>query len=186
MAPRSQRKLGLLLLAALLLTLSVLSLTACGSSSDEKTGLMEGEPVELGQLQWNVLFSRFLNHNDTEAREYLVGQPPPPPGYYYLGIFVQIINKDHDNTETLPDSLTVVDTQHHVYHAIDSSSIYALKLGSTVPPEDQVPAMDSTPQVGPINGSMILFKIPDPAAELRPLQLVIPGEDGPATVDLDL
>ena len=52
--------------------------------------------------------------------------------------------------------------------------------------EDDVPAIDSAAQVGPIQGSMLLFKMNDEAMENRPVQLVINGEDGPATVDIDL
>ena len=45
-------------------------LSACGYSSDSKE-VVEGEPVKLGELQYNVIFSRFLNPNDTEDAAYL-------------------------------------------------------------------------------------------------------------------
>jgi len=61
-----------------------------------------------------------------------------------------------------------------------------MHLGDSVGPEDDVPAADSTAQVGPIQGSLVLFKMPDENKENRPVQLVINGEDGPATVDIDL
>ena len=90
------------LAAALLLVGLSLSIAACGSSSEEKTGLMEGEPVTLGDLQYNVVFSRFLNPHDVEDHEYLVGQPPPPADAAYFGVFVQIINKSHDRERVDP------------------------------------------------------------------------------------
>ena len=147
---------------------------------------MEGEPVELGPLQWNVIFSRFLNPSDEEDQAYLVGQRQPPADATYLAVFVQILNKDKEGPQRLPSTLTILDTEHQSYESLPSDSLYALQLGGRVAAEDQVPALDSSPQVGPIKGSMVLFLIPDKAAEDRPLELVIPGEDGPATVDLDL
>jgi hypothetical protein len=174
------------LTAALFAVALALAVAACGSSSEEKTGLIEGEPVTLGNLQYNVVFSRFLNPHDTEDREYLVGQAPPPPDAAYLGVFVQIINKSHDRHEPLPEEFKVIDTEEQEFTSLASDSIYALPLGGSIGPEDVAPALDSTPQVGPIGASLVLFEIPDAASENRPLQLVIPGTDGPATVDLDL
>jgi hypothetical protein len=178
-----RRRSTVCLLASLVLAAS--GLAGCGESN-EKEGLMEGEPVELGQLQWNVIFSRFLNPSDAEDHAYLVGQRPPPADATYLGVFVQILNKDKEGPQHLPPTLTIVDTEHQSYESLPSESLYALQLGGEIASEDQVPALDSPPQVGPIKGSLVLFLIPDKAAEDRPLELVIPGEDGPATVDLDL
>ena len=175
-----------LLGAALLGALLSLSIAACGSSSDEKTDLMEGEPVTLGNLQYNVVFSRFLNPHDVEDHEYLVGQVPPPADGAYLGVFVQIINKSHDRPEPIPGEFKVVDTEEQEFTSLASDSTYALPLGGSIGTEDIAPALDSTPQVGPIGASLVLFEIPDAAAENRPLQFVIPGTDGPASIDLDI
>ncbi len=174
-----------LLCAALLGALLSLSIAACGSS-DEKTGLMEGEPVTLGNLQYNVVFSRFLNPHDIEDHGYLVGQAPPPADGAYLGVFVQIINKSHDRPEPIPAQFKVVDTEEQEFTSLASDSTYALPLGGSIGAEDVAPALDSTPQVGPIGASMVLFEIPDGAAESRPLQFEIPGTDGPASIDLDI
>jgi hypothetical protein len=178
-----RRRSTVCLLASLVLAASALA--GCGESN-EKEGLMEGEPVELGPLQWNVIFSRFLNPSDEEDRGYLVGQEPPPADATYLGVFVQILNKDKENPQRLPATLTILDTEHQSFDSLPTESLYALPLGGDVSPEDRIPPLDSSPEVGPIKGSLVLFLIPDKAAEDRPLELVIPGEDGPATVDLDL
>ncbi len=74
------RRLVLPLLAALLLLAAVaVGAAGCGYSSDSKD-VVEGEPVKLGDVKYNVVFSRFLNPNDTEDAAYLVGQPKPPVG----------------------------------------------------------------------------------------------------------
>jgi hypothetical protein len=175
------RRLACLLSAFLLLAAGI---GACGETED-KQDLVEGEPVELGELQYNVLFSRFLNPYDTEDAEYLVGQPPPEPDQLYLGVFVQILNKNKESAESIPSGWVINDTSGASYLPLPSESPYALHFDAPIPPEDQVPALDSTPQAGPIAGSLVLFSIPDVATDNRPLELTIPGEDGPAKVELD-
>lgn len=175
------RRIALPLLAALALALA---LAACGSSSDSKD-VVEGEPVELGELQYNVVFSRFLNPNDNEDSAYLVGQPPAPPGSAYFGVFLEVQNESEE-PQTLPDSLTIADADRETFEALPSESLYALPFGGEVESQEQIPILDSTPQQGPIEGSVVLFELPAQASENRPLVLSIPGPEGPATVTLDL
>jgi hypothetical protein len=162
-----------------------LVLAACGSSEEDKD-VSEGIPVELGELQYNVLFSRILNPYDVEDREYLVGQLPPAADEVYFGVFVEVLNKDKESPQTIPPDWTVTDTERNEFHPVPSESPYALPLGEAVEPEDQVPALDSSAQLGPIKGSLVLFRITDRATEARPLELEIPGEGGPARVELDI
>ncbi|MCB0860123.1 MAG: hypothetical protein KDB54_05655 [Solirubrobacterales bacterium] len=173
------------LVLALVVAISGLGLAACGGGHEEKTGLAEGEIVELGPLQYNVLFTRPLNINDIEDSEYLVGKPAPGPNEMYIGVFVHVHN-DSDDPETIPESFQIETTAGRKYENIPSESIYALQPGATVEANDNIPQTDSTAQVGPIGASMVLFKINRESAEQRPVQLTIDGEDGPATFDLDL
>jgi len=175
---------ALFLLAALALAAVAVGLSACGWSSDSKE-VVEGEPVKLGELQYNVVFSRFLNPNDNEDSAYLVGQPPAPPGSAYFGVFLEVQNED-ESPHPLPNSLAITDADHTVFEAIPSESLYALPFGGEVEAQEQVPVLDSTPQQGPIEGSLVLFRLPASASENRPLLLSIPGPEGPATVTLDL
>ncbi|MGK2932273.1 MAG: hypothetical protein ACSLFD_05835 [Solirubrobacterales bacterium] len=175
---------GLALLAIVLF--SGFAVAACGVDHDEKEGIVEGEPVHLGHLEYNVLFTRPLNRDDVEDKEYLVGQPPADPDQTYIGVFVKIKNTSEDDSATLPEHFELVDTEGQRFENIPSESIYALEPGIEVGPEDDVPAIDSTAQVGPIQASLLLFLLPDEALELRPVELHIEGEDGPATVELDL
>ena len=161
------------------------TLAACGSSTDIKS-LGEGESVRLGDLQYTVVFSRFLNPSDVEDHGYLVGQPEPKPSQLYLGVFVQIQNKSNSRSVPIPSGWVVTDTQHNAYSPIPSRSPYALHVGRYISPEDQAPALDSSAQVGPIQGSMLLYLLPDSANENRPLTLTVPGQGGPAEVVLDL
>jgi hypothetical protein len=178
------RRLVLPLLATLALSALVLGVSACGYESHEKD-VVEGEPVELGELNYNVIFSRFLNPNDNEDAAYLVGQPPAPEGSSYFGVFFEVQNES-DEPQTLTDSLTITDAGHQTFDALPSESLYALPFGGEVEPQEQIPVLDSTPQQGPIEGSVAIFLLPAEASENRPLTMEISGPEGPAEVTLDL
>jgi hypothetical protein len=179
------RRLVLPLLAALALCLIVVGVSACGYSSSSKD-VSEGEPVVLGDLQFNVTFSRYLNPNDNEDSAYLVGQKPAPEGYNYFGIFFEIQNESEE-PQTLPSTLKITDATEETYNVIPSESLYALEFGGEVESQEQIPVLDSTAQQGPIEGSLALFLLPAEASDNRPLTLHIPGADGEdAEVKLDL
>jgi len=173
------------LVLALVLAVSGFAVSACGSSEEEKTGLAEGEPVKLGSLEYNVLFTRPLNINDIEDSEYLVGKPAPGPDQMYIGVFVHVHNSS-DDPQQIPDTFKIKTTTGIEYENIPSKSVYALDPGATVQPHDNIPQTDATAQVGPIGASMLLYLINRQSAEERPVQLYIEGEDGPATFNLDL
>lgn len=181
----SNRRFGLSLIAALALAAVSLGVAACGYESHE-TEVAEGEPVTLGELDFNVTFSRYLNPADNEDSAYLVGQPPPPDGSSYFGIFFEVQNESSE-PQTLPETLRITDADKRGYEAIPSESLYALELGGEVEPEEQVPVLDSTAQLGAIEGALVLFVLPEEASENRPLILHIPGPgDETAEVTLDL
>lgn len=177
-------RLALPLLATLALALLALTVTACGHSSDSKE-VVEGEVVELGELKYQVVFSRFLNPNDNEDSAYLVGQPEPEKGSTYFGVFLEVQNKSEE-TQKLAETFTIVDADHEKFDAIPSESLYAFPFGGEVESQEPIPAPDSTPQQGPIEGSLVLFELPAAASENRPLTLLIDGPEGPAEVTLDL
>jgi hypothetical protein len=172
------------LLAAFALVALALAVSACGWSSDSKE-VAEGEPVKLGELQYNVIFSRFLNPNDNEDAAYLVNQPPPKKGSTYFGVFVEVQNKSEE-TQELSSGFTITDADEQEFAAIPSESLYAFPFGGKVESQEPIPAPDSTPQQGPIEGSLVLFELPGDASENRPLTLAIDGPEGPAEVTLDL
>jgi hypothetical protein len=181
--PRSRRLLPPLL-AALALAALALGVSACGYSSDSKD-VVEGESVALGELKYTVIFSRFLNPNDNEDSAYLVGQPQLPSAHSYFGVFFEVQNES-EKPQTLPSAFEITDAGHQAYHSLSSESLYALPFGGEVESQEQIPVLDSTPQQGPIEGSVVLFDLPAAASESRPLTLHIPGPEGPAEVTLDL
>jgi hypothetical protein len=159
-------------------------LAACGEEEHELE-VVEGEPVELGGVEYNVVISRFLNPDDTEDAEYLVGEPDPGPEQLYLGVFVQVSNEGEDPAEVSED-FTVVDTRGIEYEPVASESPYALEA-TTLDPGDELPSPDSTAASGPIQGAMVLFLIDQGSTENRPLELEIPGASGETgLVELDI
>ena len=169
------------LLALLALTAGV---SACGYSSNSKQ-TNEGEPLQLGELEYNVTFSRYLNPNDSEDAAYLEGQGEAPKGESYFGVFFEVQNKS-DEPQQLPSTLTITDAEDNEFKVIPSKSIFALPFEGTVEPEEQIPVLDSAAQQGPIEGSVAIFLIPEEASENRPLTLHIEGAEEKGEVTLDL
>jgi hypothetical protein len=184
MSPLRRPLLSLLALLALLLL--VVGVSACGYES-ESTHVMEGESVELGELKYNVTFSRYLNPKDNEDEAYLVGQKEAPKGESYFGVFLEVQNES-DEPQVLPSSLTITDVDENEFEVLESESIFALPFDGEVESEEQIPRLDTPAQLGPIEGSVAIFLLPESASENRPLTLHIPGGEGEegAEVTLDL
>lgn len=174
------------LLALLALLVFAVAVSACGYESDSKS-VAEGESVELGDLKYNVTFSRYLNPNDTEDEAYLVGQKEAPKGETYFGVFFEVQNES-DEPQPLPSTLKITDADEQEYEVLESESIFALPFDGTVEAEEQIPPLDTAAQLGPIEGSVAIFLLPEEASENRPLTLHIPGEgdEEGAEVKLDL
>jgi hypothetical protein len=180
------------LAAALALAAGV---SACGEEEADPAGVggtsvvheeaVEGEPLELGELSYNVQITRFLNPDDPEDREYVVGLPEPESGVAYLGVFMVIEN---DSEEALPsaDEYTVTDTLGEEFELVESESPYALDVGIEVPAEGELPLPNTTAATGPNQGSMLVFEVADSVSENRPLQLEVDSSEGSGGIVLDI
>lgn len=173
---------------AILLALCALAmagtLTACGEE-EEELEVAEGEPVEVNGLAYNVALTRFLNANDNQDAEYLVGQPPAGPGKNYLGVFLTVENEGEEPLFS-SSRYVVVDTQGERFEPLESESPYALEPGARVPAEGELPLDDTTAAAGPIQGAMLLFYVTDDVTENRPLELEIETVSQTGTVELDI
>jgi hypothetical protein len=174
---------------ALLAVLSVAALVAAVGASacgeEELAEAVEGQPIEIGGLEYNVQITRFLNPDDTEDAEYLLGQPPPEPGTSYLGVFMVIEN---ESEEALPSATgyTVIDTVGNEFEPADSESAYALEIGAEVPAEGSIPIPNTTAATGPNHGSLLVFPVLDEVSDNRPLKLEITSAEGSGEVILDI
>ena len=180
------RRLVPALLAALAFSVLALGVAACGYESHEKD-VVEGEPVQLGELSFNVTFSRYLNPADNEDSAYLVGQPPPPEGSTYFGVFFEVQNES-DDPQTLPSTLTITDADHNEYDVLPSESIYALPVRRRSRTAGTGPGARLDRPAGRDRGLRWRSSCcrPRPPTN-RPLTLHIPGADGESgEVKLDL
>ena len=172
------------LAATCLLALIAIAAAGCGPDAVESEG-KEGEPVGVADLQYNVQITRFLNPDDNEDAEYLVGQPPAPAGKAYLGVFL-VIDNQTDELHPSADSYTVSDTLKNEYEPVESDSPYALEIGADVPADEQLPLPDTTPYAGFNKGSLLIFEVDESVSENRPLRMEIEssGESGEITLDI--
>jgi hypothetical protein len=158
---------------------------ACGE--EKETHVVEGEPIELGDLRINVQITRFLNPALPDDAEYLEGEPAPPTGQDYMGVFMEIENEG-DEEVRLPtaEQIEIVDTTDARYSPVESESPFALPLGGIIEPGAEVPATDTAASSGPIQGSFVLFLVDQTVSENRPLELELEADGDKGTVELDI
>ncbi len=180
----NRRRFTAPLLAALMLVVLGLGVAACGSG--EPREVEEGEIVRIGGLKYSVIFSRYLNPNDNEDKAYLKGLEPAQDEHNYFGVFLQVKNPTHE-TLGVADELTITDADGQKFEAIENESEFAFPFGAQVTENEWIPELDTTASSGPIQGSVVIFELPEEVSANRPLLLHIPGppkESG--TVKLDL
>ena len=199
----------------LALALFVAAIVAGCGEEEEELHVVEGEPLEMGDLSYTAQISRFLNPDDPEDEGYLAGQEPPDPKQVYFGVFLTVDNETGEDQE-LPDDFLLRSTESDpeatsgagIYEPIPSSSVYALQLPgledealagidsgaindlqpASVPADDELPLADTTAAEGVIGGAMLLFLVDLEVTENRPLELEVPGEPGsrPGFIELDI
>jgi hypothetical protein len=171
--------------AAILALLALAGTLASCGGTEHGLEVAEGEPVELGELTYNVQLTRFLNPNDIEDAEYLVGQPPAGPGNSYLGVFLRIANES-DEEHPSAEHYELTDIRGDRYEPVETDSPFALSIGTTARPDGQLPPVNSTAATGPAAGALLLFRVDDAVIDRRPVRLEIATEDGTAEIELDI
>jgi hypothetical protein len=162
-------------------------LAGCGEEEGEDAlEAVEGEPLHLDELIYNVAITRFMNPEETSDAEYLVGQAPEPPGKSYLGVFLLIKNDNEDEATESAHGYVVTDAGGREYEPLESESPYAMEIGATVEADGTIPEQDTTAAAGPIQGAMLLFLVDDDVSEERPLELDIESADHTGVVELDI
>ena len=171
---------------AVLLALALVGAVGCGNDLSKEAD--EGVPIELGDLEFNVQETRFLNPAQADDNEYLQGQKlPTPAGKSYLGVFLEV-NNDGDDTVRLPTNaeMSVVDTTGAAYESTPSTNDFAAPLGTELGGGEDVPAPGTAAANGPTQGAIVLFLVDQAVNENRPLKLEIDfeGETGEITLDI--
>jgi hypothetical protein len=185
------RLLRIVLATALLAVVAA----GCGESTSPKTTAeTEGLYLDINGLKYQIEMSRYMNPNDVEDAEYLVGLPegsePPGEDEIYFGVWVRVENVSE--TETLPaaSEWAIHDTQDNVYRPIPlDTDINPFAFEPVdVPPKTVIPLASSAAGQGPIQGSLLLFKIKNDSFQNRPLELRFSngGDSEEGTYDLDV
>lgn len=173
-------------LAAVVAIASGVVLSGCDTAPENADQVTEGQGIKIDDLLFNVQITRELNPFDTEDKAYLVGQKPLGPDEYYLGVFMRVQNEG-DASAQVPTDMSVVDTVGDTFKPLPSDSLFALRLGDTLHGGDQLPEGESVAANGPIQGSMVLFRIDTSAIQDRPLTLHITTSTGSTgEVELDI
>jgi hypothetical protein len=172
--------------AALVLGALALAVGACGEK--KQTHVVEGEPIEIGNLQFNVQLTRFLNPSDPEDAEYLEGeQVPAPTGKVYLAVFMETKNES-DSDVPLPtvDDMKVTDTTGGTYTPVDTNTVFGFPFGESLAGGAEIPTPDSAAASGPIKGSVVIFLVDQTVSENRPLELEVSANGAVGTIELDI
>jgi hypothetical protein len=153
----------------------------------------EGVYVDVGGLTYQVQLSRFLNPGDVEDRQYLMGLPEGipkelPGDEIWFGVWMRVKNYS-DVALTPTNTFTIIDTEENEFRPVplDVSSNPFVYDPFKLQHAQVLPTPDSAASSGPIQGSLILFRLKTDSLQNRPLRLEI--EQGGATtgeVDLDL
>jgi hypothetical protein len=183
------------LLTCLVAVAVALTVSACGNKEAETLhGDTEGSYLDLGGMKYQVQISRQLNPASVEDRDYLVGLPrdqrQPPAGQEWFAVFMRVEN-DGEKPARAATDYTITDTQDTKFKPVQipGENVFVYRGGGVLQPKAVLPAPDSAPGQGSIQGAMLLFKIPTRNLENRPLELSIRTPDAPgkvATVDLDV
>ncbi len=180
-------------LALAFAVIAAFALSACNKEDEILHGTTEGAYLDLGELKYQVQISRILNPSSVEDRAYLVGLTPAERrlkvGEQWFAVFIRVQNVTNEAKPAAID-YRIVDTQETTFRPIRlaADNVFAYR-GGNVSPHNVIPKPDSPAEQGSIQGSLLLFRIPNANLENRPLEFSIrtPRQPGVvATVDLDI
>ena len=188
-SPTSLRGRALVLLA---IAFAAVAFAGCGDKHAFTTEAeTEGVYLDVASLVYQVQLSRFLNPADVEDKEYLAGLPegtvPPGGDETWFGVWMRVKNYS-GATQRPTTEFKITDTENNEYRPVpqDPAVNPFVYVARPLPPAGVLPAPDSAAASGPIQGSLILFRLKTPSLQNRPLVLHIGSAGQEATVDLDL
>jgi hypothetical protein len=166
----------------------------CGSSSTATVADTEGLYLDINGLKYQIQMSRYLNPDDVEDREYLVGLPEGTEELaadeIYFGVWVRVENSSEDETLPAANVWEIHDTQDNVYRplSVDTEINPFVYEPVDVPPQTVIPLASSAAGQGPTQGLLLLFKLQIDSLQNRPLELRFSNGGGSTegTYDLDV
>jgi hypothetical protein len=162
------------LVLALLLALVA---AGCGSGTGvQTTAETEGLYLDINGLKYQIEMSRYMNPSDVEDRDYFIGLPSgtaqPAADETWFGVWVRVENVS-DETRPSADRWEIHDTLDNVYRPIpvDTKINPFVYQPQDVPPRTVLPLPSSAAGQGPVQGSLLLFKLKTDSLQNRPLEL---------------
>jgi hypothetical protein len=169
-------------------------LAGCGNKHELTTvAETEGIYLDVGGLTYQVQLSRFLNPGDVEDKEYLHGLPQGVPAQLpgdeiWFGVWMRVKNYS-DGALKPTNEFIITDTEENQFRPVplDSSANPFVYEPILLQHAQVLPTPDTAAASGPIQGSLILFRVKTDSLQNRPLKLAIeqPGTTS-GEVDLDL
>src|SRR5262245_38064789 len=165
----------------------------CGHE-DEQVADNEGLYTVVDGLKYQIQMSRYMKGNDVEARESIKGLPAgtaqPKADETWFGVWVRVQNEG-DKALPAADTWEIRDTQDNTFRPIPidtNANVFAFEKGVEVPPATVLPLSSSAAGQGPIQGSLLLFKLKTDSLQNRPLELRFSnGQQGEQGIyDLDV
>ena len=186
----TRRLLMVLVLAAALVA------GGCGADKQETRtiGQTEGTYIDVGGLKYQVQISRILNPSDVEDRNYLTQLPegtlPPKADEAWFGVWIRVENTNDSKTLPTASNFEIRDTQDNVFKPYDQTgNVFAYLPVDKLGPQDVLPNSEAPAGFGPVQGSLILFKLTTQTLQNRPLEFRIKSPNDPTDVgviDLDV
>jgi hypothetical protein len=167
----------------------------CGNKEDTRTiGQTEGLYIDVGELKYQVQISRILNPSDIEDRNYLTMLPqgtlPPKADEAWFGVWMRVENTNSEKSLPTASNFEIRDTQDNVFRPYDQTgNPFAYQAVDALGPNAVLPNSESPAGSGPIQGSLILFKLTTTSLANRPLEFRIISPTDPTNVgvvDLDV
>jgi hypothetical protein len=180
----------------LVAALSAAALLASGCGADKSKPITKAETegiyIDLDELKYQVQMSRYLNANDVEDRDYLIGLPAgttqPNKDETWFGVFMRVENVT-EKPIPAANTFEIHDTQENVYRPVPLDrkvNVFAYEAAE-VPPHGKLPLRDSTADQASIKGNLLLFKVKTASLQNRPLELRFSRGSGTVgVVDLDI
>jgi hypothetical protein len=186
----TRRLLIVLVLAAALVA------GGCGADKQETRtlGQTEGIYIDVGELKYQVQISRILNPTDIEDRNYLTQLPqgtlPPKGDEAWFGVWMRVENTNSKKSLPTASNFEIRDTQGNVFRPYDQTgNVFAYQAVDKLGPNSVLPNSETPAGSGPIQGSLILFKLTTTSLANRPLEFRIISPTDPTNigvVDLDV
>ncbi len=153
----------------------------------------EGVTVDVGSLQYQVQISRYLNPHDVEDKQYLAGLPEgtaldPGGSELWFGVWMRVKNYGPD-TATPTTDFKITDTEKNEFEPVPQNAAVNPFVFVPVPLQHAqvLPGPETAAANGPIQGSLILFRLKSAAIQNRPLELhIAQGSEPESIVQLDL